>query len=411
MKKVGIIYPGIFVLSFAPIGCQYIIGLSNELPPNPCSDVQSSCTSTPPVQVTHGLTIPDLEKISTEVDLAPFPEGWGMVFKKGDDSHPNLWFATVSKDAAVNNFTQITENQGSYSPSISAGGSGFGIAWEEKEKEPEIDFMVDFVFINYQPPIPETFTPLIIADPDGFAKAPSIVWNGSDFGIVWQDSRNGKNEIWFARINESGNFVISPMRIGTLFGDSTLPDIAWASGMYSVVFLNNSTGKDSVYGMIVDQQGNVTSEKLISASSGKAGAPRIMAEPSGLAIVWTDNSPGETEIFFTKTDFSLNPVIPLPIQVTQCAIGADLPDLIVRIEGENIFHDICWQDSRGGITNVYATTLDSNGNKLSFELQVSSTQEASSKCKFALSKSGESIFWATGSFTNREIFMTYFSCI
>jgi hypothetical protein len=408
-----------FLALVSVCGCEAIMGLTDNTLPNPCTGVTSTCQGGETVQVT------DLEKQSTEaaVDALPDLSGWGMAFKNKDDAHPNLWFATVLLPGTMDVYLQLTNNERSFSPDIAAGGGGFGIVWEEKTDPPdtpETDFGVSFAFINPLDLAEPVKVNQMIVDPDdpaGFAKFPSIAWNGSDFAVAWQDSRNPapeiSSEIWFARVDASGAFVVPEKKISTLPGESKNPDIAWSGSQYGVVVLNNSTGRDSVYLAILDQDGNPLSaeERLIYGSSGKSNHPRIAVDPSGYALTWADNSPGKMEIFFTRTGWDGAPYSAVPRQVTQCAENAAMPDILFTPgqQGQPLY-SICWEDDRSNITNIYATTLDQDGNKLSFELQVTNAMDGSMKCKMALATGNLVLFWATGNFSNREIYNKTFTC-
>jgi hypothetical protein len=396
-------------------GCEYVMGLNNDAPPRIlCEGVTSTCQAAETVQVTQGL-----EKQSTEaaVDALPDLSGCGMAFKNGGESGPNLWFATVDQAGSIHDAQSLTENrQNSYSPDIAAGSGGFGIVWEEKTDTPVTDFGIYFAFVDFTGVV--QFNAPIIDSP-GFAKFPAIAWNGNDFAVVWQDSRNPAPEVaietWFARVDASGAFVVPEKKISTLPGESKNPDIAWSGSQYGVVYLNNSTGRDSVYLAILDQDGNLlpqgTEEKLIYMSSGKSDHPRIAVDPSGYALTWADNSPGEMEIFFTRTGLDGVPYLSTPRQVTQCAKDAAMPDILLTPgqQGEPRY-SICWEDDRSNIPNIYVTALDQDGNKLSFELQATNAADGSKKCKMAPTKGNPVLFWATGNYNNREIFNTTFTC-
>ena len=45
-----------------------------------------------------------------------------------------------------------------------------------------------------------------ITESDGFSSyEPYFVWAGSEYGVTWQDNRNGNMDIYFARLDENGN--------------------------------------------------------------------------------------------------------------------------------------------------------------------------------------------------------------
>jgi hypothetical protein len=38
----------------------------------------------------------------------------------------------------------------------------------------------------------------------GYSFEPSLVWTGSEYGLAWEDNRDGNNEIYFTRLSSAG---------------------------------------------------------------------------------------------------------------------------------------------------------------------------------------------------------------
>ena len=55
---------------------------------------------------------------------------------------------------------------------------------------------------------------------------PRLLWNGAEFGVLWNDSHTGVSEIWYDRIDGNGNPVSQPVQV-TNGAEQHLPRGAW----------------------------------------------------------------------------------------------------------------------------------------------------------------------------------------
>ena len=80
-------------------------------------------------------------------------------------------------------------------------------------------------------PNPQKIGPEVrITNAAGGSSRPSLVWTNSEFGLSWQDNRDGNYEIYFARISADGTKLGSDARITT----GTSPSLVWAGSEYGV---------------------------------------------------------------------------------------------------------------------------------------------------------------------------------
>ncbi|MCK4941772.1 hypothetical protein KAS45_06720, partial [candidate division WOR-3 bacterium] len=116
-----------------------------------------------------------------------------------------------------------------------------------------------------------------VLDPAGIAisaafsyqGAPSIAFDGSDYLIVWQDSRSGSFDIYGARVDQTGS-VLDPngIVISNATSSQQSPAVAFDGTNYLIVWQDERNGFDyDIYGARVDQAGNVLDSTGIAIST------------------------------------------------------------------------------------------------------------------------------------------------
>ena len=72
--------------------------------------------------------------------------------------------------------------------------------------------------------------------------------DGLEWGIAWDDTRTGNEEIWFARVDATGVKVGSDTRVTNAPGHSRNPSIVWAGGKYGIAYSDDRESiNDEVY--------------------------------------------------------------------------------------------------------------------------------------------------------------------
>jgi hypothetical protein len=129
-------------------------------------------------------------------------------------------------------------------PVIAAGGGTFGIAWSDRSINPS----GDIYFTRVGSGGAQIGPILRVTSAAGGAIDPAIAWSGSEWGIVWDDTRTGNEEIWFARIDANGVKVGSDFQVSNAPGHSRNPSIVWAGGKYGIAWSDDRDGgNDEIY--------------------------------------------------------------------------------------------------------------------------------------------------------------------
>ena len=206
---------------------------------------------------------------------------YGVAWADDDPSETYFEVYFVRLDASGNVIgqeVQVTSGADAWWPSLVWTGTHFGLAWSDRRLANAQVFFArldasgnklgDDVLVSY--------------DPEE-SSYQSLVWTGAEYGLAWEDYRHGPAEIYFARLDASGNKLGSEVRITDVPDDSYEPSIVWTGAEYGVAWTNYSTA------------GNIYCARL-DASGGKIGGDVLVTDPSsaayGSSLVWTGSGYG-----------------------------------------------------------------------------------------------------------------------
>ncbi len=239
----------------------------------------------------------------------------------------------------------------------------YGVAWDDKSSPAE----VRFARVGADGEVPDRGHP-VTSDP-GTSERSSLVWTGSGFGVAWQDDRHGDLEIYFLRLDPSGNPAGSETRVTDATWDSSNPSLAWTGSEYGIAWQDARTDTvDTVYFARVDASGaKIGSDVPVPTSGTHSTDPHVVWSGSEYAIVWVD-SPDTVDsgIFFARLDAGGN------------RIGADL-----RVSQEFFPGNpsIAWNGGGYGVvwesgSELLFVALDPYGNKIGTETTISEVVQA-----------------------------------
>jgi hypothetical protein len=116
-------------------------------------------------------------------------------------------------------------------------GQEYGVAWSDESTG---SFDVYFARLDARGNLIGEI--LDVRDAAGHAYLGDLVWNGQEFGIAWQDYRGGsssESEVYFARVGADGNLIGSEVRVTTASGQSNAPTLAWNGSGWGVAWNDN----------------------------------------------------------------------------------------------------------------------------------------------------------------------------
>jgi len=139
----------------------------------------------------------------------------------------------------------------------------------------------------------------------GISDSPAIAIDGSNIYVVWHDDTPGNPEIYFKKSDDGGATWTAGKRLSYRDGTSWVPDIA-VDGSNIYVVWYDTRDLDRRRGLYFKKSvdGGVTwsPHQAITNNVGNSAQPAIAIDGSNIYVVWWDDTPGNDEIYFKKSD-------------------------------------------------------------------------------------------------------------
>ncbi len=136
----------------------------------------------------------------------------------------------------------------------------------------------------------------------GSSEAPSLFASGTEVYIAWQDLRDGNDEIYFKRsLNEGINWE-ADTRLTNNSSNSWYPSISVFGQLVHVVWQENRDGNDEIYYKQSTDKGiNWGSDIRLTNNLNLSWTPTISVSGPNVNAFWGDNRPGVLNVFYKRS--------------------------------------------------------------------------------------------------------------
>ncbi len=327
-------------------------------------------------RVSQGGTVIDQNGIA--ISTAPSGQGYPSVAFDGTNyfvvwgdlrsgSTSDIYGARVSPDGTVIDQEGIaisTATSWQESPSVAFDGTNYFVVWEDLRSGPSSDI--------YGARVTQNGT---VLDLDGILISitthsqyvPSVSFDGTNYFVVWMDNRNNSYDIYGARVSPGG-FVFDPtgVAVSTLPGDEYYPSVSFDGTNYFVVWVDTRNGSYDIYGARVNTGGTVLDPNgiAISTATGAKLYPSVTFDGTNYLIVWEDYRSGSSDIYGARVSQGGTVLDPNGIAISTATGYQGCPSVV--FDGTNYF--VVWHDLRSGSSDIYGarvaldgTVIDPNG--------------------------------------------------
>ena len=286
-------------------------------------------------------------------------------------------------------------------PSVAWTGSEYGVAWYDKR-----DGNYEIYFGKLSASGAKIGSDVRVTDAALDSVYPSLVWTGSGYGLSWFDSRDGNNEIYFARLDASGAKIGSDVQVTNDSAYSRYPSLVWTGSEYAISWADNRDGNYEIYFARLDASGaKIGAEVRVTNEITTSMHPSLVWTGSEYGVSWYDIRDGNAEIYFARLDAS-GTKIDSDVRLTNAAGSSSDPSLVWT--GSE--YGVSWYDDRDGNAEIYFARLDVSGGKISSDVRVTNSVGSSLYPSLAWTGTDYGVFWEDARDSNNEIYFARVGC-
>jgi hypothetical protein len=205
-----------------------------------------------------------------------------------------------------------------------------------------------------------------VTDYVGENSLPSIAWTGSEYGIVWRDSRGeGPSlSVYFTRLDGRGTKIHEEFEVSDF---QVNPTFIWSGSEFALSGLGYFNEDFRIFFQRLDSKGKKIGELVeITNEVSQNKAPSFIWTGNGYTITWGDRRRGGYNVFFVGIDSHGKRLQSQDIAVT----ATEAPSSSLSHVWTGKEHGIVWQDMRTGNYEIYFARMDKNGKKLTKDIRI-----------------------------------------
>ncbi|MEO0107555.1 MAG: hypothetical protein ABIK62_00030 [candidate division WOR-3 bacterium] len=180
-------------------------------------------------------------------------------------------------------------------PAVARGSAGCLVVWEDR-RNGQMD-----IYGARLAPDGTVLDPdgILISGATGLQWRSDVAFDGTNWLVVWQDSRSGQGyDIYASRVSQDGRVLdTAGLAVCTAQQGQWSPKVAFDGTRYLVVWEDPRSGAREVYGARVAIDGAVLDTSGICIAGGTTGknSPAVSYDGNEFLVVWSDERGGVTE--------------------------------------------------------------------------------------------------------------------
>lgn len=200
---------------------------------------------------------------------------------------------------------------------------------------------------------------------------PDVAYGNNGFGVVFDDSRDGNNEIYFSHLDKNGNKIGQDTRVTNTPANDWNPTIAWDGHNFGVFWYDIAHGGADVLFAKVSPDGALLTPNIVITDDGSTPSVVWNSEKHEYGVTWyADNiGIGPAGADFVRVDKNGNKLSPIVALKSGNQGGSGRPR--IATSGNN--YVVGWSDNRGCSNTCPAlvmASVNSIGRKIGQEYQL-----------------------------------------
>lgn len=322
---------------------------------------------------------------------------YGVSWFDRRDGNREIYFSRIDADGAeIGTDVRSTESGGdSWNPALVWAGSVYGVSWyDERDGNSEIYFVrigADGTKIGADSRITNAV---------GDSMYPSLIHTGTDYGVSWQDRRDGNREIYFARIDLDGVKIGTDVRVTNDGADSYNPLLAWSGSEFGVSWYDGRDGNTEIYFVRIAADGTkIDPDVRITNDLNRSRNPWCIWTGSEFVVSWNDNRDGNEEIYFTRIGPD-GAEVGVDVRITNNGGSSSEPSIAFTGTG----YGVSWIDWRDGNASIYFAHLALDGTKIGTDIKVAAPPHISERPWLVWAVSEWGVAWCDFKIGHPEIY-------
>jgi hypothetical protein len=161
-----------------------------------------------------------------------------------------------------------------------------------------------------------------VSNNSGVSQFPSIAIDSSNnLHVVWMDNTPGNMEIFYSNSTDGGTTWSAAVNASNSTGESSIPVISIGAGTIYLAWYDDTPANSEIfYSKSTDGGATWSAVVNISNNIGSSYAPTIAADGGTIHLAWYDDTPANSEIFYSKNAPDTQPpsvgsVVPATVDV------------------------------------------------------------------------------------------------
>ena len=292
--------------------------------------------------------------------------------------------------------TRLTNNAGnSYNPSVAVSGSVVHVVWHDirdanfeiyykRSTDGGVSWGADIRLTN-------NFAP---------SYYPSVAVSGSAVHVVWHDSRDGNNQIYYKLSTDGGTSWGADTRLTNNSTISQYPSVSVSGQVVHLVWEDRRDGNPEIYyKRSTDGGSSWGADTRLTNNSAASLFPSVSVSGEVVHVVWNDERHGNYEIYYKRsTDGGTS--WGADTRLTNDPYSSEFPS--VAVSGSAVH--VVWHDSRDGSTEIYYKRSTDGGVNWGADTRLTNNSAFSGYSSVAVSGSAVHVVWYDFRDGNNEIY-------
>lgn len=231
------------------------------------------------------------------------------------------------------------------------GDGELGVAWQN-----QVEGNDEVYFNRYTAGGAAAGGDILVTENLGASWFPAIVWTGQEWGVAWNDDRDGNIEIYFTRLDADGDRLEGDRRLTNAPGPSFAPALVWTGDAYLVSWWDGRADPAEVFTARVTPGEVSQIAPELRLTPGEYGQVALMARSGEwIGITWHGNGDDLFAPVFALLDPGTGALLTAPLPLSEATVDIDPESLAMTAASDGF--GVVWADDRSGDVEIYFTRV------------------------------------------------------